>query len=117
MSAMGCPKIKCGFAKRKTDFQSVFFRTDWKSILRRTTEIISGQFLTMHFCDVLVFEAKAGETYTASIRDKRKNAGAAYVYLVEIAPLQSSLTAFLPRRSKLSQAGQTIAIPRGSHFR
>jgi len=62
----------------------------------------------------LVFEAKAGETYTASIRDKRKNAGAAYVYLVEIAPLQSSLTAFLPRRSKLSQAGQTIAIPRGN---
>ena len=27
------------------DFQSVFFRTDWKSILRRITEIISGQFL------------------------------------------------------------------------
>ena len=62
----------------------------------------------------LVFEAKAGETYTASIRDKRKNAGAAYSYCVEIAPLQSSLTAFLPRRNKLSQAGQTIAIPRGN---
>jgi len=27
------------------DFQSVFFRTDWKSILRRITEIISGQIL------------------------------------------------------------------------
>lgn len=59
----------------------------------------------------LVFEAKAGETYTASIRDKRKNAGAAYSYCVEIAPLQSSLTAFLPRRSKLSQAGQTMVRP------
>ena len=62
----------------------------------------------------LVFEAKAGEVYTASIRDKRKNAGAAYSYCVEIAPLQPSLTAFLPRRSKLSQSGQTIAIPRGN---
>jgi hypothetical protein len=62
----------------------------------------------------LVFEAKAGDRYTAFIRDKRKNAGAAYSYCVEIAPLQSSLTAFLPRRSKLSQAGQTIAIPRGN---
>jgi len=34
-----------GIFKRKTDFQSVFFRTDWKSILRRITEILSGQFL------------------------------------------------------------------------
>jgi len=29
------------------DFQSVFFCTDWKSILRRITEIISGQFLRL----------------------------------------------------------------------
>ena len=36
---------KYGFAKRKMDFRSVFFWTDWKSILRRTTEVISGQFL------------------------------------------------------------------------
>jgi hypothetical protein len=62
----------------------------------------------------LVFEAKVGDRYTAFIRDKRKNAGAAYSYCVEIAPLQSSLTAFLPRRSKLSQAGQTIVVPRGN---
>ncbi len=62
----------------------------------------------------LVFEARVGEIYTASICDKRKNAGTAYSYCVEIAPLQSSLTAFLPRRSKLSQAGQTITIPRGN---
>ena len=27
------------------DFQSVFFRTDWKSILPRITEIISGRFV------------------------------------------------------------------------
>ncbi len=62
----------------------------------------------------LVFEAKVGDRYTAFIRDKRKNAGAAYSYCVEIAPLQSSLTAFLPRRSKLSQGGQTISVPRGN---
>jgi len=42
-----CPQIICGFAKRKMDFQSVFFCTDWKSILRRITEIISGQFLRL----------------------------------------------------------------------
>ena len=41
-----CPEIIFGFAKRKKDFQSVFFRTDWKSILRRFSEIISGQFLS-----------------------------------------------------------------------
>ena len=62
----------------------------------------------------LVFEAKSGENYTAFIRDKRKNSGSAYGYCVEISPLQASLTAFLPRRSKLSQSGQTIAIPRGN---
>ena len=62
----------------------------------------------------LVFEARVGEIYTVSICDKRKNSGTAYSYCVEIAPLQSSLTAFLPRRSKLSQAGQTITIPRGN---
>ena len=62
----------------------------------------------------LVFEAKSDENYTAFIRDKRKNAGAVYGYCVEIAPLRSSLTAFLPRRSKLSQVGQTIVVPRGN---
>jgi hypothetical protein len=62
----------------------------------------------------LVFEAKAGEVYTATIRDKRKNYGDAYNYCIELAPLRSSIMAFFPRRSKLSQSGQTIAIPRGN---
>ncbi len=31
------------------DFQSVIFRTDWKSILRRITETISGQILSGRF--------------------------------------------------------------------
>ncbi len=62
----------------------------------------------------LVFEVKADETYAVSIRDKRKNFGAAYSYCIEVAPLQTSITAFLPRRNKLSQVGQTIAVPKGN---
>jgi len=41
-----CHEIKCGFAKRRMEFQSVFFRSGWNSILRRITEIISGPFLS-----------------------------------------------------------------------
>ena len=62
----------------------------------------------------LVFETKAEMTYTVSIRDKRGNAGAAYSYCVEVSPLQPLVTAFLPRRNKLSQVGQTIAVPQGN---
>ncbi len=62
----------------------------------------------------LVFETKANETYAVTIRDKRKNSGMNYSYCVEVSPLQSSISAFLPRRNKLSQAGQTIAIPMGN---
>ena len=62
----------------------------------------------------LVFETTVEMTYTVSIRDKRKNAGAAYSYCVEVSLLQPSVTAFLPRRNKLSQIGQTIAIPKGN---
>ncbi len=62
----------------------------------------------------LVFESKAEMTYTVSIRDKRGNAGAAYSYCVEVSPLQPLVTAFLPRRNKLSQFGQTIAVPKGN---
>lgn len=62
----------------------------------------------------LVFDTTTDETYTVSIRDKLKNSGAAYCYSVEVAPLQTSITTFLPRRNKLSQVGQTIAVPRGN---
>lgn len=62
----------------------------------------------------LVFETKAEESYSVSIRDKRNHFGANYCYCVEVAPLQTSITTFLPRRNKLSQAGQTIAVPKGN---
>ncbi len=75
--------------------------------------VISGDDFDSHDTR-LVFETKADDTYVVSIRDKRKNSGAAYSYCVEVAPLHTSITTFLPRRNKLSQAGQTIAIPKGN---
>jgi len=62
----------------------------------------------------LVFETKADTAYTVSIRDKRKNSGPAYSYCIEVQPLQPTVSAFLPRRNKLSQVGQTISVPIGN---
>jgi|GEM_PF-2133597 len=45
-SLSNCPETICGFAICMMDFQSVIFRTDWKSILRRITETIYGQIFS-----------------------------------------------------------------------
>ena len=62
----------------------------------------------------LVFPAKASSTYTAIVRDKRKQFGGKYTFALEIAPVASGIATFLPRRDKLSQSRQTIAIPQGN---
>ncbi|MEQ1830709.1 MAG: hypothetical protein ABL921_32460 [Pirellula sp.] len=58
--------------------------------------------------------AKAGETYTLSVRDKRHKAGDLFHYRVEVERSKPNVAVFLPRREKLSQARQAIEIPAGN---
>jgi hypothetical protein len=62
----------------------------------------------------IVFRAEPKTKYQVRIWDKRQKFGVEYGYYLEIAPLRAALTTFLPRRDKLSQLNQTIAIPRGN---
>jgi hypothetical protein len=62
----------------------------------------------------VVFRAEPEKKYQVRIWDKRQKFGVEYGYYFEIAPLRAALTTFLPRRDKLSQLNQSIAIPRGN---
>lgn len=62
----------------------------------------------------VVFRAAGSSRYQVSIRDKRSKAGEAYAYYLEVTPARPNLTTFLPRRDKLSQLHQSIAIPQGN---
>ncbi|XZE17726.1 hypothetical protein SH449x_003001 [Pirellulaceae bacterium SH449] len=60
------------------------------------------------------FVAEEGKSYSVSIFDKRENADFNTHYCLEVTPVKTALTAFLPRRDKRSQARQTIEVPRGN---
>lgn len=60
------------------------------------------------------FNAEEGEQYYVSISDKRGNGGFNNSYCLEVTPVQSAVTAFLPRRDKRSQARQIIEVPSGN---
>ena len=62
----------------------------------------------------VVFRAEPKTKYQVRIWDKRQKFGVEYGYYLEIAPSSAALTTFLPRRDKLSQLNQSIAIPRGN---
>ncbi len=62
----------------------------------------------------IVFRAEPKTKYCVRVWDKRQKFGVEYGYYLEIAPLRAALTTFLPRRDKLSQLNQSIAIPRGN---
>jgi hypothetical protein len=62
----------------------------------------------------IVFRAEPKTKYQVRIWDKRQKFGVEYGYYLEIAPLRAALTTFLPRRDKLSQLNQSIAVPRGN---
>ena len=75
--------------------------------------IASGDDMDSHDTR-LIFTAKTSDTYVAIVRDKRKQFGNGYTYLLEIVPVNRSITTFLPRRDKLSQSRQTISVPQGN---
>jgi hypothetical protein len=60
------------------------------------------------------FNAEEGGQYFVSISDKRGNGGFNNSYCLEVTPVQSAVTAFLPRRDKRSQARQIIEVPSGN---
>jgi hypothetical protein len=60
------------------------------------------------------FNAEEGEQFYVSISDKRGNGGFNNSYCLEVTPVQSAVTAFLPRRDKRSQARQIIEVPSGN---
>lgn len=60
------------------------------------------------------FNAEEGQQYFVSISDKRGNGGFNNSYCLEVTPVPSTVTAFLPRRDKRSQARQIIEVPSGN---
>ena len=75
--------------------------------------IASGDDLNSHD-PAVTFEGDPSHVYSVRIRDKRLKSGDLFVYRLEIRPYQPNLISFLPRRDKLSQAGQTVSLPRGN---
>jgi hypothetical protein len=57
---------------------------------------------------------EAEQTYTVRVSDKRGAASDLHTYSLEIVPNEPSVTVFLPRRDKRSQARQAIEVPRGN---
>ena len=62
----------------------------------------------------LVFFGKADQIYLARVDDKRSMRGEDYFYRLELGPKNPDLTAFVARRDKLSQAHQSIGVPKGN---
>lgn len=62
----------------------------------------------------LVFFGKTDGTYLVRVDDKRSMRGEDYFYRLEIGPKRPDLTAFIARRDKLSQAHQSIGVPKGN---
>lgn len=84
--------------------------------LRDETEqrtIASGDDLASHD-PAVTFEGDPDHVYSVRVSDKRLKWGEWFVYRLEIRPFQPTLVSFLPRRDKLSQAGQAVSIPRGN---
>jgi hypothetical protein len=76
-------------------------------------EIARGDDLDSHD-PRLEFNAEPDEIYTISIRDKRNKAGELFHYRIEVSEPKAEVAIFLPRRDKLSQARQSIAVPTGN---
>ena len=62
----------------------------------------------------LDFMPSAEGTYILCVSDKLKDGNPHGVYRVEATLVQPALTSFLPRADRLSQSGQTIAVPKGN---
>lgn len=62
----------------------------------------------------LAFFGRADQIYLARVDDKRSMRGLDYFYRLELGPKNPDLTAFVARRDKLSQAHQSIGVPKGN---
>ena len=65
----------------------------------------------------LNFKPDEDGEYTLLVRDHLKRGGAGFVYCVEVAPVQTSLTIKIPEVARNdSQSRQYIAVPQGNRF-
>ncbi len=62
----------------------------------------------------LVWPCPATGDYFLQVAEKRRAGGERFVYRVEATNVGPELKAFLPRRDRQSQAGQTISVPQGN---
>jgi hypothetical protein len=62
----------------------------------------------------LTWRCTKSDTYYLEVREQRGGGGPDDLYRVEAGFVESSATAFLARRDRLSQSRQTIAVPRGN---
>ncbi len=62
----------------------------------------------------LVWPCPTTGDYFLQVVEKRRAGGDRFVYRVEAKPVDPALVAFLPRRDRRSQAGQSINVPQGN---
>ena len=62
------------------------------------------------------FTVPADGEYTLRITDHLKRGGAEFVYRVEFAPVEKSLSLGIPRVARYSQSRQRIVVPKGNRF-
>jgi hypothetical protein len=62
------------------------------------------------------WQAPADGEYYLRVNDHLGNAGASYVYRVEMTPVTPSLKVGIPRVDRYSQTRQTIVVPRGNRY-
>jgi hypothetical protein len=64
----------------------------------------------------LLFNPPTDGTYEIRIRDQRGQGGPGFFYRIEVNEAPEVLECFLPRPNRLSQAKQTLSVPKGSRI-
>lgn len=62
----------------------------------------------------LVWPCPSTGDYFLQVVEKRRAGAERFVYRVEVKPVDPALVAFLPRRDRRSQAGQSVSVPQGN---
>ena len=62
----------------------------------------------------LVWPCPTSDDYFLQVVEKRRAGGKRYFYRVEVQTVDPTVTAFLPRRDRRNQNGQTVTVPQGN---
>ena len=62
----------------------------------------------------LVWQCPSSDDYLLQVVEKRRAGGNRYFYRVEVQTVDPAVTAFLPRRDRRNQNGQSVTVPQGN---